>query len=275
MDVDFLFCQPFHTVGDAERAVDAHQRGDASPQRRPLRRSGRQAVVVVRFREIHETAVSFGKFVCMSQIVFNVFCFKVLEQFGIGPVQTAFLQQFLRGVWRAAETFQEENRIGILFANFRRDILPNAHRHHVACVTAEAIDAQCRPTQKNFRHIFPQIVVCKVQFAEIRPCDAPRSRARKRAVVITAKPFWMPDLHRRCPAGMVCRQVDQHHAAFRMDGVEQFAELFKRRRSSVEHGHARIDCGEVDWRERTAETAHSRKCRGNGMNGQQLHDSKT
>ena len=66
MDVDFLFRQPFHAVGDAERAVDAHQRGDASPQRRPLRRRGRQAVVVVRLREIHKTAVSFGKSVCMA-----------------------------------------------------------------------------------------------------------------------------------------------------------------------------------------------------------------
>ena len=79
MYVDFLLREPFDAVGDAERAVDAHQRGDARSQRRPQRRNGRKAVVVMRFRKIHEAAVPFGKTVRMAQILFDGFCVKALE----------------------------------------------------------------------------------------------------------------------------------------------------------------------------------------------------
>ena len=173
---------------------------------------------------------------------------------------------------RYYETLQHKDRIGILLADARDDVLPGLERNHVPRVAAEAVHADAAPEEEDVRHVGAELGIRVVELHEVRPCDAPRARGDELAVRLPVEPVRMMRLQRRGPARVVRGQVDQEKPPLRVHGADQLLELVERRRVLVELGHRRIDRQEVRRRERATVLAHHRVGRGNGERRQGLDD---
>lgn len=69
----------------------------------------------------------------------------VLEEFAVGPVETAAGEEVEGDLERAAEAFEEEDGVWEFVADASGEVFPDGERDHVAGVAAEAIDTLAAP----------------------------------------------------------------------------------------------------------------------------------
>ena len=191
VDVDLLAAVPLHSVGDAPRALPAQQRRQLHPEPRVRLALVCEAVVVMRLGEVHERAVTLRALDCAGQVPFEGSAVVGLENLGIRPVEVGHGEQAVGRLYLAAEALEQEDGVGVLFADLCDDVLPRVGRNHVACVAAEAVHAYPAPEQEHVGHVGAQPVVGVVELHEVGPDDAPRPRRDESPVGFAAEPVWM------------------------------------------------------------------------------------
>src|SRR6266853_1233361 len=139
MDFDLLRRQPFHAASKPEAAADAGQRREPVAQQRPGAPARGQSVVVMRLAVMDEQPDALALLEAVIEISRDVPARVILEQLGVGPVQTAFGEQGFGGFPGAAEALELENRLGMFLLHARDDILPGGHWHLVASNAEEAV----------------------------------------------------------------------------------------------------------------------------------------
>ena len=272
VDVDLLGREPLDAVRDAPRALVGEERRERDAQARPDASALREAVVVVRLGEVDERAVRPRAPDRAGEVALEGSPVVGLEDLGVGPVEARAAEERVRHLDLAAEPFEHEDRVGVLRADARDDVLPRRLGDHVARVAAEAVHAEARPEEEDLGHVGAQPGVRVVELHEVGPDDAPGAGRDERAVRLAAEPVGVVGLERGSPARMVRGQVDEEAAAARVDGADELAELVERRRLPVELRHRGVDAEEVGRGERAAVLAHHRVGGGDGEDGERLDD---
>ena len=156
MNIDSFRRQPLHAAGEPEPAAGAGQRAQAVAHERPGAPAGGQALVVVRFAVVDVEAEPGALAMGVIQVAGHVGAAVILEKFRVGPLHAAFGEERFGGLPRAAQSFQEKNRLREFLAHAGFDVLPDAHRHLVAGVATKTIHAPAAPGQKGAGHFLPQ-----------------------------------------------------------------------------------------------------------------------
>ena len=159
--------------------VSAQRRFRKSDHARPFLA---RRLVVVRFGVMDVAADARALAVGVIEIPCDVFSGIILEQFGIGPLHSAFGQQIFRGFPRTAEAFEQKNGFGKFFLHSRNDVLPRGHGNFVAGVAAETVHAAPAPDNQRVGDDVPEFHIVLFEFDQIFPNRAPRARAGKFAV---------------------------------------------------------------------------------------------
>ena len=226
--VDFFLREPFHAVREPERAAGGRQRAQRRAEHRVAFAGCGQTVVVVGLGVMDHEAVRVGFVPGVVQVAFDLVAGIILEEFGIRPVHVRAVEQRLRDFRRAAEAFQQEDRIREFTADGGNDVFPCSFRDHVSGIAAESVDAAAAPGQEDVRQVAPQGRVLVVEFDQVAPGDAPRAGRNIGAVVLPHEPVGMLLLELRRPARVVDGDVEEDAGVLAVDRVDQLEELFQR-----------------------------------------------
>jgi|GEM_PF-3888213 len=266
--------KPFDTGGDAECPLLGDERGERGAHAGPGFTAGREAVVVVRFGKMDQRSGGFGTGEFGRKLTFERGAIFHLERFRVGPVEVGIGEEQVGDFDFSAEALEEKDRFREGFADASGDIAPNLGGNHIAGVAAEAVDALAAPEQEDIGHERAKPAMGEVEFDEIGPDDAPRARRLEGAVGGASEPFGVVGEERRCPAGVVGRDVEKKTGAAGVDGIRQLAELIDRCGAGVEFGQRRVDVEEIARGEGRAVEAHAGEGGRDGVDGEELDDSE-
>ena len=84
----------------------------------------------------------------------------ILEQFGIGPLHSAFGQQEFGRVPRSAKAFEQKNGFGKFLLDAGDDVLPGGHGNFVAGVAAETVHAAPAPDEERSAMMSQSLTSC-------------------------------------------------------------------------------------------------------------------
>ena len=175
MHVELFRREPFHAAGETKRAAHARQRAEAVAQERPFAAHLGETVVVVRLAVVRVEADAAALLERVVEVAGDFLARKILEQLGVRPLHRAVGEQVFRRFPRAAEPFEQEDGVGKILEDARRDVAPGGHGNLVARVAAEAIDTAPAPFEEDVGDVFPERGIAVVDLGEIFPDCAPRA----------------------------------------------------------------------------------------------------
>jgi hypothetical protein len=173
----------------------------------------------------------------------------------------------------AAETFQEEDRVGKLAGDAGDDVLPDVGGDLVAGVAAEAVDAAAAPFEEGVGDEIPEDDVALFEFDEVFPDDAPGAGAGEAAVGFAPEEFGSFLVEPGAPAGVIDDDVEEHARVEQMGGAGEFAELVDAGRAAVELHQGGIDGGEIEGGIGAAHATEPGEHRGGGVDREEVDDA--
>ena len=259
MDIDSLLGEPLDTAGEPEAAGDGSEGAEAVAHEGPGAPLGGEAGVVVRFAVVNVKAEAGALAKGIIQAAGHIRTGVILEEFRVGPLHAAFGKERFGGFERAAQAFQEKDRVREFLAHAGFDVLPDAQWDFVAGVATESIHATAAPGQKGAGDFLPQFDIGGTQLHKVFPGDPPSARRDETAVRSMEEPIRVIFIQRGPPAGVVDHHVEEDPAAPAMRGIGQLAELLDTGGPVVEFHQRRVNGREVLAGVGTSETAETRE----------------
>src|SRR5205085_9612625 len=131
MDVNALRSEPLNAASKTESARVAGKSAELVAQQAPGAAFFGEALVVVRFAVMNESADGFAFGVTVVQISSDLRATVILEQFRIGPLHAAFGEQSFGGVPWAAQAFEQKERVWKFVAHAGGNIFPGHRRNFI------------------------------------------------------------------------------------------------------------------------------------------------